>query len=416
MERHTIIGSTSDLVLSAEERRQHIGIFGATGVGKSTLLRSIAAQDILRGDGLLLIDPHGTLAEDVIRHIPRARANHVAYLNPADLDFPIALNVLEDVHPDLRAAAVDALVSAMRGIWHDSWGPRLEIILRHAAMALIETPGASLAMLPRFLSDDAYRLRVTRRMRDPIARAFFGQRFNNWRDTFREEAIDPVLNKVEAFLSFPAIRNILGQSRSTLHFDHALCRSRIIIANLGKGLVGDSAAWLFGALLLARVQAAAMVRAGSPRRDFHVIVDEAQNFGTHTIATLLSEARKFGISLTLATQYLAGLSEATRTALLGNVGTLVVYRVGSEDAAALAPQFDRMHSGFNPQALRELARSEAYARSPSRDTARVAVPQLPVPEGVPDLIKRQSRRHFGVSRPDVEKKLHRALGLREKIR
>jgi hypothetical protein len=418
MEPHTFIGSgASCLALTADERRQHVGIFGATGVGKSTLLRQIAAQDIGRGDGFLLIDPHGSLAEDVLRHVPVWRYNHVCYLHPTDLEHPIALNVLEDVHPDERAAAVDAVVTAMRAIWRDSWGARLEIILRHAATALIETPGASLALLPRLLTDDDYRRRVVARLQSPLTRAFFDRRFETWRDTYRNEAVDPVLNKVEAFLSFPAIRNIIGQARSTLHFTHAMQNGRIVIANLSKGVLGESAAHLIGALLIARVQTAGMARsAQADGPDFHVMIDEAQNFGTDAIATLLSEARKFRISLTLATQYLAGLTDATRAALLGNVGTLVVHRVGSDDAEALAPEFHRLHTPFNVQALRELSRGEVIARSPSQDTTRLMIERLPVPEGQPERIKQQSRRHYGVARAVVEKRINHALGLDQKLR
>jgi hypothetical protein len=419
MESHTLIGwhGRSAISLAADERRRHVAVFGATGVGKSTLLRQIAAQDIARGDGLLLIDPHGSLAEDVLRDVPAWRHNHVCYLNPADLEFPIGLNVLEDVHPDDRAAAVDAVVTAMRGIWRESWGARLEIILRHAATALIETPNASLALLPRLLTDDAFRMRVVPRLTSPLTRAFFDQRFDTWRDAFRSEAVDPVLNKVEAFLAFPAIRNILGQATSTLHFGHAMDKRRIVIANLGKGVLGESAAHLLGALLIARVQTAGMGRdAGSPNPDFHVIIDEAQNFGTDSIASLLSEARKFGITLVLATQYLAGLTDTTRAATLGNVGTLITYRVGSDDAAALAPEFNGLHQEFNPQALRDLNRGEAILRSPSRDTTRIAVDPVPAGEGNPQAVKRQSRRHYGVRRAIAEARIHRALGFESNIR
>ncbi|MFZ2719313.1 MAG: type IV secretion system DNA-binding domain-containing protein [Minisyncoccia bacterium] len=413
METHTVIGwhGRAEVSLTADERRRHIAVFGSTGVGKSSLLRRIVAQDIARGDGLLLIDPHGTLAEEVLRDIPPERHNHVCYLNPADIDFPVGLNVLEDVHPDARAAAVDAVVGAMRGIWRDTWGARLEIILRHAATALMETPGASFALLPRLLTDNAFRDRIVSRIESPLTRAFFDQRFNAWRDTFRNEAVDPVLNKVEAFLAFPAIRNILGQARSTLHFAHAMEKRRIVIANLGKGLLGESAAHLLGALLIARIQSAGMGRSGaSSNADFHLIVDEAQNFGTDSVASLLSEARKFGISLVLATQYLAGLTDATRAATLGNVGTLISYRVGSDDANALAPEFNGLHQEFNPQALRDLARGEAIVRSPCLDTTRIEVDPLPPGEGDAMAVKQQCRRHYGVRRTQVEDRISRALG------
>jgi hypothetical protein len=237
MEPHTHIGTTTsgtELFLSGDERREMMGILGATGVGKSHLLEHLATQDMARGDGLLLLDPHGPLAEAVIRRVPSSRHNHVCYLDVSDLSHPVGMNVIEDVHPDARAVVVDSAVSATRSIWAASWGARMEQILRHATRALIEVPNASLVLLPRLLTDDAYRATITPRISDPITRNFFETRFESWRDAYREEAIDPVLNKVEAFLSFPAVRNILGQGRSTLHLDQAMARGRIVIVNLAK--------------------------------------------------------------------------------------------------------------------------------------------------------------------------------------
>jgi hypothetical protein len=416
MDPSTYIGTTGsghDLSLVPDERRRHIGIFGATGVGKSTLLCSILAQDIARGDGVLLLDPHGDLAEAVLTDVPGWRRNHVCYLNVADLAFPVAFNVLEDVAPDDRATAVDGLIAGMRAIWVDSWGPRMELILRHAATVLIECPGASLAMLPRLLIDAEYRARLVSRVSNPLTRAFFAQRFERWRDSFREEAIEPVLNKVEAFLLSSAIRHILGQATSTLHLEHALAHGRVVVANLAKGLIGETNAHLLGALVLARVQAAGMGRARvaiEQRRPFHVVIDEAQNFGTRTLAALLSEGRKYGLSLTIATQYLAALDEVTRAALLGNVGTLIAFRLGAGDAATLAPLFDRMHQPFNPQAFQDLPRGQAVVHFPDDDTARLTIHPPRVGHGNADAVKQQSRRHYGRPRRLVEARLARALG------
>ena len=416
METHTHIADvragSQPVSLTLDQRLRHLAVLGATGVGKSTLLRHLAAQDMAGGDGLLLLDPHGDLAHDVLGDVPRWRRNHVCYLNVPDLDWPVALNVLDDPGPDHRAAAVDAVVGAMRAIWLESWGPRMETILRHAATALMAAPGASLVQLPRFLTDDAFRVRTLRHATDPLTRAFFERRFDAWRETYRDEVIDPVLNKIEAFLAFPAIRNVLGQSSSTLHLDQALARGRIVIVNLAKGLIGETAAHLMGALLIARVQAAAMARASLPqteRRPFHLLIDEAQNFGTDAIAALLSEGRKYGLSLTIATQYLVALPERTRASLLGNAGTLVVFRSSSEDAALLAAKFDRSHQAFNPTALLELERGEALVRT-SGDDARLV--RLPPPAAMFEsvAVMRQSRRHFARQRADVEARIMRALG------
>lgn len=408
MERgHTHIGTTktgTEVWLSARERLEHQGILGASGVGKSVLLERLAAQDMARGDGLLLLDPHGPLAEAVLSHVPAWRHNHVCYLNIADLERPIAMNFLEDVHPDLRALVVDGVVSAMRAIW-TSWGPRMEQILRHAATALIEVPNASLVLLPRLLTDDAFRARIAPRISDPLTRGFFEQRFEKWRDTYREEAIDPVLNKVESFLAFPAVRNILGQGRSTLDLNQAMARGRIVIVNLAKSKIGETAAHLMGALLLANVLSRLTI---GQERDFNILIDEAHNFGN--IAPLIREARKFKVSVTAATQQLAGLNEDTRAALLGAAHTLICFRLGVEDAELLAPSFSRAFQDFNPYVLQHLDRGEAVVRSGSNDAALV---DMPLPDdtcGNADTAKKQSRLHYANRRDVVERNILKALG------
>jgi hypothetical protein len=292
------------------------------------------------------------------------------------------------------------------------WGPRLEQILRHSTMALIETPNTSLALLPRLLTDADFRSRVLSRVTNPLTRAFFEQRFNTWRDEYREQAIDPVLNKVDAFLFSPAILNVIGQAKSTLHFEHAMARQRIVIANLARGIIGETPSNLMGALLLARVQAAGMARASLPheaRHPFHIVIDEVQLFGTEVIAQILSEARKYGLSLTMATQFMAGLSEKTRAAVMGNVAALIVFRVGHEDALVLAPEFDRPHQSFNPYALRQLPRGEAMVRISSAEGELVSTYPDPPPRGSADRVKQQSRIHYGVKRQDVEERLKRIL-------
>jgi len=415
MSAHTTVGTTSSgehISLSLQDRLRHIAVIGATGSGKSTLLRHIAAQDIARGDGFLLLDPHGDLAEAVLGDIPPWRHNHVCYLNLADLDYPVGLNVLEDTVADDRARAVDGLVAAMRSIWYESWGPRMELILRHACTALIETPNASLVLLPRLLTDDEFRSRVVSRIVNHDTRTFFGMRFEKWRDTFRDEAIDPVLNKVEAFLAFPSIKNILGQGRSTLRLSHAMQRGRIVIANLATGTVGETAARLFGALLLAHLRAAAMARATTPpsqRRPFHLIADEAHSFGSGSIAQLLSETRKFGLSIVLVTQFLDALTDGTRAALLGNAATLSVFRSNPDDSRILARHFARPHQDFNPYALQTMEDGYAMLSAPSNEPALVSIP-APHEISASDIVKKQSRRHYAQPRAEVEGRIVRALG------
>ena len=269
MTTHTHIGKTphgKPVSLTRDERLRHMAIFGSTGVCKTTFLLNIVAQDIARGDGLLVIDPHGDFAERALTLVPPSRNNQVCYVNLTDSAYPVGFNVLEDPGPDHRAVVADGIVAGMRAIWIDMWGPRLEQVLRHSIMALIETPNASLALLPRLLTDADFRARVFSRVSNPLTRAFFEQRFNTWRDDYREQAIDPVLNKIDAFLFSPAIFNVIGQAKSTLHFEHAMAKKRVVIADLARGIIGETPSNLMGALLLARVQAAGMARASLPQR------------------------------------------------------------------------------------------------------------------------------------------------------
>lgn len=217
MEYATYLGSIQSgygavpIGISDEQRLQHLALLGSTGVGKSTLMRRIAAADIARGASILYVDPHGDDAEALLDYVPAWRHNHVCYLNLGDLSAPVALNILEDTHPGDRAATADALVSALRDIWFESWGPRMEIILRHSALALLEYPNASVVLIPRLLTDDAFRGSVVARVSNPLTRGFFEQRFDEWKTAYRGEAVEPVLNKLDAVLSFPSILNSLDR-------------------------------------------------------------------------------------------------------------------------------------------------------------------------------------------------------------
>ncbi len=407
--KHAVGGTP--FALRADDRFRHAFAIGATGTGKSTLLLNAAAQDMARGDGLLLLDPHGDLADAALRLVPPHRFNHVCLLDPGDAGFPIGLNVLDDVAPDMRAVAADGVVAAMRGIWHDSWGPRMEYILRHALEALIETNGASLLQLPRLLTDADFRARIVQGLTSPLVKAFFVGEFEQWDARYRNEAIGPILNKVTAFFAVPSVRNMLGQGRSTLHLDHAMRNRRIVIANLAKGTIGESSAHLLGALLISRVLTHAMERAGEPEGDrapFHVIADELSVFATEATARLLSEGRKMRVSLTAAAQTTAQLSDTLRTAILGNAATLVSYRLGAEDAELIA---DELGVG-GPAALQDLGFGQAWGR-PAWTTQAFPLEMPPPPKPLHDGAspRKQSRRHFGRNRVDIEARISEMLGL-----
>ncbi len=414
---HTYLGDAETgyglvpVSLTRDERFQHTAILGASGVGKSNVLSAIAGADIARGDGLIYFDFHGDETEFLLDRIPPHRWNQVCLLDLSQLEWVVAINVLEAADLDEHARVADALVVALRDVWADSWGPRMETILRHATLALLEMPGATIAHIPRLLTDDDFRRKLTARITKPLTRSFFSDRFEEWRGAFRGEAIEPVLNKLDV-LTFPALLHALGQHRRTLSLDDAMQGRRIILVNLAKGVLGETGASLMGALLLARVRTAAMERARlrpEERVDFHVLLDEAQNAATASLPAALGELRKFQVSLTFTTQILSGLSERTRAALLGAIGTLATFRTGPEDAAAIAPKFDDLHRSFNPGLLNELPRGEMVVRIGANDVRRVRTPRPAPGFGTAEIVRAQARRHFARPRAGVEAWVHKKL-------
>ena len=408
---HTLLGTThdgsQDIALSLEERLRHMALFGMTGVGKTTLLQHIIAQDIARGDGLLFLDPNGDAAEHVLGLVPRSRSNHVCYLNLADLEFPVGMNVVADVEPDGRDVLASSMVSTFKHIWPDELSSRAENILLHTVTALIEARDGTLIQIRRFLTDADYRLPITERLQSPISRSFFQHEFETWDAEFRERCLSPILSKVDLFAASTALRNVLGQTSGTLDLGYAMANGRIVIVNTSKGLVGDKPAFLMGGLLLARVKAAGMARARLPaaeRRPFHVIIDEAHSYATDAIVSLLQEARKYGLSVVLATQFLKALSPATQAAIRGSLGTLVIFKVGVDDAELFAPEFNRLHQDFNPTALYDLQRGQAMARLPDW-SGHVRVPPSGDPRHDPEIIRKQSRRHYAKPRARVEPRI-----------
>ena len=291
------------VVLDPEERGRHLYIVGQTGTGKSTLLLNLIAQDLAAGQGLALLDPHGDLAEAALMHIPRARTNDLVYINPADTERPIGFNPLSGVPHDLRPIVADGVVSAFRHVWPESWGPRLDYILTNAVRALLDVPGATLLMLPRLLIDEAFRVQlVEHHVADPVIRAFWLNEYAGYGDHFRAEAVSPIQNKIGKALIEPRLRNMLAQPKSTITLRRLMDEGAIVICNLSKGRLGEGVAHLLGALLTTAIAQAALSRvdaAPADRRVFHLYADEFQSFATVSFALILSEARKYGLTLTL---------------------------------------------------------------------------------------------------------------------
>jgi hypothetical protein len=404
------------VLLHPEDRTQHLYIVGKTGLGKSTLLRNLILQDLYAGRGVGLLDPHGDLARDVLDAIPRGRTNDVLYFNPGDLSRPVGLNLLPKVPRDEEHLVVAGVLSAFRGIWGSSWGPRLEYILGHALAALLDHGHLTILALPRLLSDDAFRERITAKVRDPVVRAFWREEYARYDKRFRLEAIAPIQNKVGRLLASPPMRNLLGQVGTRFDAGFLMDHERIMIADLAKGMVGDDQSRLLGALLLSQFQWAAMRRAGRPdaaRIPFYLYIDEFQSFATEALTSILAEARKYGLSLVLAHQYLDQLTDEIRQSVFGNAGNLIAFRVGQRDARILE---DELGGDVKMGNLVSLEKYEFYARlldqgrmrEPFR--GRTLVPIHGTVTGRREAVIRHSRERYGRPREEVERKIDRWLG------
>jgi len=399
-----------------DDRRRHLAVIGKTGMGKSTLLLNLVASDIAAGHGTGLIDPHGDLADAILELVPPQRSNEVVVLDAGDRDFPVAFNPLHCTDPAARPLIASGIVSAFKKLYGDSWGPRLEHILRNSLLALVAVPGTSLLSLLRLLSDERYRAAILRKVDDPVVRAFWIDEFGNWNDRYRTEALAPIQNKVGQFLSNPILRAITGQARSTIDLRRVMDEGRVLIANLSKGRTGEDASGLLGALLVTGIQQAAMGRADvaeADRRDFFLYVDEFQNFATESFATILSEARKYRLSLTIANQYLAQMDDATRNAVFGNVGSLVSFQVGPDDAETIGAQ---LAGDLTAADLVALPRFTAYARllvegMPSRAFSMETLPPPKPPRGPARAakVRSASRHRYGRNVAQVQTEIAAAM-------
>ena len=328
--------------IKRDDRRRHMHIIGKTGMGKTSLILNMAVSDIRNGSGFALVDPHGDLADALLDYIPENRIKDVVYFNPQDLDYPIAFNVLGDVPENQRHIVSDGLVGVFKKIWADSWGPRLEYILRNAILTLLENENSTLLDIMRILVDKNFRANIVYKMQDPVLKQFWLNEYDGYTDKLLVEAISPIQNKVGQFTSSPLIRNIIGQPKSSINLREIMDQKKILIMNLSKGAVGEGGAQLLGAMMITKMQLAAMSRVDIPekdRQDFYAYIDEFQNFSTDSFAEILSEARKYRLSLILAHQYVEQLSEVVRGAVFGNVGTTIVFRIGAADAEFMEREF-----------------------------------------------------------------------------
>jgi hypothetical protein len=404
-----IWGGVQLVDLEETDRHCHTYIVGKTGGGKTTLLRNVLIQEIELNRGIGLIDPHGDLAEELLDYIPSRRIEDVVYFNPADQNHPCGFNVLRtNQSPDLIASSV---VGALKNIWKESWGPRLEYILYASVAALAECDNVSLLGIPRLLTDPLYRSWVVKQLHDPIVRSFWENEFEAYDKRFRNEAVSPILNKVGQFLMSPVIRNILGQVKNRIDFRKILDRKQIFIANLSKSQLGDEKAALLGSLLVSQFQIAATTRARLPMEDrtpFGLCIDEFHNFVTDSITSILSESRKYGLHLTLLHQFTDQIRPELRQAIFGNISSLISFRVGYTDAERIANEMGTL----KPEQLADLGKFEIAAKVmmggvSSEPFMGKCLPPLGTFYGRKEKIIKRCRERFSASKAEVEEKVEK---------
>jgi hypothetical protein len=410
-------GQTAPFTLSHCDRRHHLYAIGKSGAGKTTLLRNLILQDIMAGHGTAIIDPHGDLAKELLDHIPRSRIEDVVYFNPADMEYPIGFNLLGSTPPDERHLAASGIVSVFKSIWHESWGPRLEYILYASVSAILECENVSLLSVQRMLSDTRYRAWVVKQVKDPVVRSFWDCEFENYDRKFMQDAIAPIQNKVGQLLMSPHIRNILGQVRSRIDARFMMDHGRIFIADVSKGKLGADKSNLLGALLVTQFQLAAMSRSDIPeheRRDFFLYVDEFQSFASDSFISILSEARKYRLCLTLSHQYVDQIRPEIRDAVFGNVGSIVAFRVGHRDAEQLELAFGET---CRASQLTSMGNHEVYAKlladgQDSEPFFGKTLPPMGNRHGRRETIIRRSREKYATPRSVVEDRIRRWLNKR----
>ena len=326
------------------DRSRHVYVIGQTGAGKSGMLELLALSDIFYNQGYCIIDPHGDFAIDNLKFIPESRVADVVYFNPADTAYPVAFNPLEYTDPSRKPNICSEVIGVLKRMFGDSWGPRLEHILRYTLLALLDRPSTTLLDISRMLTDKEFRKETLDYCQDVTVLQFWKHEFGQWNEKQVNESIAPVLNKVGAFTANPIIRNIVGQPKSSFDIRKIMDEGKILVVNLSKGLIGEDNAAILGSFFVTKVQLAAMSRSDIPRvedrRPFYLYVDEFQNFATDSFAVILSEARKYGLNLTVANQYVAQMTDSVRDAVFGNVGTTISFRVSAEDAPVLVKQFE----------------------------------------------------------------------------
>ncbi|MEK7177187.1 MAG: type IV secretory system conjugative DNA transfer family protein [Patescibacteria group bacterium] len=400
--------------IKAEDRSKHVYVIGKTGMGKSTLLENMAIQDIQNGNGIAFIDPHGGTAEKLLEYIPKERAKDVLYFAPFDMEHPVSFNVMEDVGASKRHLVVNGLMSVFEKIWEDAWSARMAYILQNTLLALLEYPGATLLAVNRMYTDKEFRNKVVANVTDVSVKSFWIDEYAKYTDKYAQEATPAIQNKIGQFAGNPLIRNIIGQPKSSFNLREIMDEKKIMIVNLSKGRVGEGNARLLGSMLITKLYLAAMSRSDEKSSNlaklpqFYLFVDEFQSFADRSFTDILSESRKYKLNLTIAHQYIEQMDEEVRDAVFGNVGTMIVFRVGAYDADVLEKEFAPV---FTAEDLVNLGLRQIYLKlmidsvtSQPFSATTLAPIKLPEASYVDEIIE-HSRKAFSRPRADVEKSI-----------
>lgn len=410
--------------IKAIDRAKHMYVIGKTGTGKSTFLENMIVQDIQNGNGLAFMDPHGGSARKLLDYIPEERIKDVIYFDPSDFDFPVAFNPLEDPGPEKRHLVADGLMSVFKKIWPDAFSGRMEYILNTTMMSLLEYPDSTILSINRMLTDKEFRKRVIASVTDPAVKNAWDE-LQKWDDKRWSEAVSALINKVGQFSTNPVVRNIIGQAKSTFDFRQAMDDRKIIIINLSKGMIGEQNAPLIGAMLITKIYLAAMSRAELNAQalekapPFYFYVDEFQNFANDSFASILSEARKYKLALTVANQFIAQMEETIRDAVFGNMGTTVAFRVGPLDAEFMEKVFAPV---FTQEDLQNISFGQFYltlqidGMGSKPFSAQGLGPIPPLEISMRDRVIDMSRQQFARSREEVEKSIIEFFEPTKKIR
>ena len=414
-------GDKKKFGIKFDDRRRHVYVIGKTGMGKTELLKNMAIQDIRNGNGIGFIDPHGEASEELLSFIPEERLNDVIYFNPSDIGKPIAFNIMEDVDPEFRHLIAGGLMGVFKKIWPDVWSSRMEYILNNAVLALLEVKGSTLLGINRLLSDPEWRKEIIDQVNDPVVKAFWTKEFSRYSQRYETEATAAIQNKIGQFISSPLIRNIVGQNKSTIDIRRIMDEKKILIVNLSKGRIGEDSSRLLGALLVTKLQLSAMSRVDiseSERNDFALYIDEFQNFSTDSFANILSEARKYRLSLILAHQYIGQMEEKVRDAVFGNVGTMITFRVGAEDGEFLEKEFS---PEFYSTDLVNLSKQNIYVKLmidglTSRPFSAETLPPAISEKSYEEEIIKLSRDKYGKDKEDIEVEISKYTGVAEEVK